>query len=201
MTSSTKLAVMPMTPPPPRRSRRDGKARTRPDHLRNQQHDHAEPEQRHHQLDVEPRPGRKQLEIVVEIFRPDQVRLHGEREADAEHQQPQRRGQVAHDADAEMHAAGEAQARGADDFHVLQVALSPAAVANGDVDERRAGILPRNRRSRSPCAPSSRRGASAPPRRNHATARGRRRACGPRARAGRSTRRTPATRMMALWPQ
>ena len=112
------------------------------DDLRDQQHDHAEPEQRHHQLDVESRPGRKQLEIVIEIFGSNQVRLHGEREADADHQQPQGRGQIAHDADAEMHAAGEGQARGADDFHVLQIALCPAAVANGDVDQRRRRLFP-----------------------------------------------------------
>src|ERR1700722_20843296 len=41
-----------------------------------------------------------------------------------------------------MHPAGETQARGADDFHVLQVALSPAAVANGDVDQRWRGLFP-----------------------------------------------------------
>ena len=37
-------------------------------HLRDQQNEHAEPEQRHHQFDVEARPGRKQLEIVIEIL-------------------------------------------------------------------------------------------------------------------------------------
>ena len=47
---------------------------------------------------VEPRPGREQLEIAAEVLGSYQVRLHREREADAQHQEPQRRGQVAHDA-------------------------------------------------------------------------------------------------------
>ena len=38
--------------------------------------------------------------------------------------------------------ADEAQARAADDFHVLQIALRPAAVANGDVDQRGRGFFP-----------------------------------------------------------
>src|SRR5882672_9474348 len=41
-----------------------------------------------------------------------------------------------------MHPADETEARGADDFHVLQVALSPAPVANRDVDQRWRGFLP-----------------------------------------------------------
>src|ERR1700675_569193 len=41
-----------------------------------------------------------------------------------------------------MNSADETEARGADDFHVLQVALSPAPVANGDVDQRWRRFLP-----------------------------------------------------------
>src|ERR1700688_3117681 len=41
-----------------------------------------------------------------------------------------------------MHAADETQAGGADDFHVLEVALSPAPVANCDIDQRWRGFFP-----------------------------------------------------------
>ena len=89
--------------PNPRREQ----AADQPEHLGYQKNHHAEPEQRHHQLHVEPRPGRKELEIMVEVFRTDQVRLHRQRKSDSQHQQPQRRGEIAHDADAEVQPAGE----------------------------------------------------------------------------------------------
>ena len=102
---------MPMTPPPPRRMRRDSSARIRPSifgisstTMLNQNSAIISSTSNRGQVG-------KQLEIVIEIFGPDQVRLHRERKADAEHHQPQRRGQIAHDADAQVHAAGEAQAR------------------------------------------------------------------------------------------
>src|SRR6202011_5831737 len=41
-----------------------------------------------------------------------------------------------------MHPADETQARGADNFYVLQVALGPTPVANGDVDQRWRGFFP-----------------------------------------------------------
>src|ERR1700675_4019319 len=41
-----------------------------------------------------------------------------------------------------MHAADETETRGADNFHVLQVALSPAPVADGDVDQRWRRFFP-----------------------------------------------------------
>ena len=41
-----------------------------------------------------------------------------------------------------MQAADEPQARAADDLHVLQIALGPSAVANGDVDQRGRRFLP-----------------------------------------------------------
>src|SRR5712672_2957166 len=41
-----------------------------------------------------------------------------------------------------MQAAGEAQTRRADDLRVLQVALRPAAIANGDIDQRRRRLFP-----------------------------------------------------------
>ena len=142
MTSSKKLAATPMTPPPPRRMRLDSSARIRPSIfgisstiMLNQNNAIISSTSNRGQ-------DGKQLKVVVEILGADQVRLHRERKADAEHHQPQRRGQVAHDADAQMQPAGEAQARGADDLHVLQIALSPAPVADGDVDERGRGFFP-----------------------------------------------------------
>jgi hypothetical protein len=56
--------------------------------LRYQQHHHAEPEKRHHQRDVEPRPSGKQLKVVTEVLGSDQARLDRQREADADHHQP-----------------------------------------------------------------------------------------------------------------
>src|SRR6266436_2549821 len=41
-----------------------------------------------------------------------------------------------------MNSADETEARGADDFHVLQITLSPAPVANRDVDQRWRGLFP-----------------------------------------------------------
>ena len=52
-----------------------------PERLGDEQHDHAEPEERDHDLDIEPGPGGEQLEIVAEVFRAYQARLHREREA------------------------------------------------------------------------------------------------------------------------
>jgi hypothetical protein len=76
MVSSRKLALTPMTPPAPRRMRFESSVRISQG-LRYQQHDPAEPEKGHHEVDIESRPGGKELEIVAEILRPDQVRLHG----------------------------------------------------------------------------------------------------------------------------
>src|SRR5580692_1114143 len=84
-----------------------------PERFWDQQHYHAEPEERHHQRNIEPRPGWEQLKIVAEIFRTDEARLNREREADADHQQPHRRGQITHDAHAQVHAADESQTRAA----------------------------------------------------------------------------------------
>src|ERR1019366_5083261 len=42
-----------------------------------------------------------------------------------------------------MQTARETQARRADNFEVLQIALSPAAIAYRDVDQRGRGFLPR----------------------------------------------------------
>ena len=78
--------------------------------LRREQHDHREDEQRRHARRVELRPVRKQLEAAAEILGADQRRLQGQREADDQQHQPQRRGQVAHDADGEVRAVRQRQA-------------------------------------------------------------------------------------------
>ncbi len=140
--SSRTLAPTPMTPPPAAADAPRQQGADQAQHLRNQQHHHAEPEQGHHEPDIESRPGGEELKIVIEVLGADQVRLYGEREADAEHHQPERRGQIAHNADPEVHPAGEAQAGRPDDFQVLQISLGPAAVANRDVDERRRRLFP-----------------------------------------------------------
>src|ERR1700679_4005286 len=71
-----------------------------PERFWDQQHHHAEPKQRHHECNIEPRPGREQLKIVAEVFWTDEARLERERKADADHQQPNGRGQITHDATA-----------------------------------------------------------------------------------------------------
>ena len=183
----------------------NARAKQRPqksDRLRNQQDGHAEPEQIHHHLRVESRPGREQLEVLGEILGADQVRLQREREAYGQQDEPQRRGQVAHDADRQMHAAREAQAGRADHLRVLQVALRPAPIADREVEQRRRGLLPRAAERRRHAHLPAARAAAAPLRRNRATViDAAERLASRELSAGRSSARTRATRMIALWPQ
>ena len=62
-------------------------------------------------LGIEPRPGGEEREVLGEILRPDEAGLQREREADEEQQQPDRRGQVAHDADSDVDARSARRAR------------------------------------------------------------------------------------------
>ena len=56
-------------------------------------------------------------------------------------EQPERRGEIGHDAGGEMLPRRQLQALGADDPRVLQIALAPAPVAGREVDQRGRALL------------------------------------------------------------
>ena len=112
-----------------------------PEELRRQEHRHGDAEQRQRALGIEPRPLREERELAAEIFRPDVGRLQHEGDADDELEEPERRGEIRHDAGREVLPRRELQAARADDPAVLQVALAPAPVARRDVDERGRALL------------------------------------------------------------
>ena len=133
----------------------------------------------------------KQREVVGEIFRPDVARLQDEHDADQQLRQPQRRGEIAHDAGDEMLARGR-------DAAPWPAARACAADCPGTSAGRaprgrsaRAGFPRRSRRASAACRRHSRRGGSAPPRRNHGSGYGRRRAAARADAAGRNGRRRP----------
>ena len=108
-------------------------------------------------LGVEPRPDREEAEVAGEIFRPDIGRLQHQRDTDDELEQPERRGEIGHDAGREMLPRGQLQAFGADDARVLQVALAPAPVARRQGRSATAGSPRRSRRDPAACRRPSRR--------------------------------------------
>ena len=109
----------------------------------------------------------KSVNSLREIFRPDVGRLQHERDADHELQQPERRGEIGHDAGGEMLARRRASGpRAPMTRDMLQVALAPAPVAHREVDQRGRALLVGAGRGRAACRPSSRRAGSAPPRRS-----------------------------------
>ena len=125
--------------PAPRRPIED--RHDEPHEFRRQQHRHREAEQRQRAFRVEARPRRKQTELVGEIFRPDIGRLQHQHDADDELRHPEGRGEIAHDARGEMLPRGELEALGGQNADVLQVALTPAPVARGEIDERWRAFL------------------------------------------------------------
>ena len=101
------------------------------------EHEHGKDEQTDGTEFVKNRPGREQRVISREIFRLKNVASERCCQADQKEGKPQRGRQIGHDADDEMHAADRVQAFGNEHFHMLHVALTPAAVAHGEVDHRR----------------------------------------------------------------
>ena len=93
-------------------------------------------EQLQRALIVEARPGRKQGEVLGEIFGPNVMGLKHQHDADQQLRHPQRRGEIAHDAVGEMLSCRQCEATGADDARVLQIALAPSTVAGREIDER-----------------------------------------------------------------
>ena len=173
--------------------------RQRPDdaeQLRQEQHDQGDEEQPDHPLRIEARPGGKELEVGGEIFRPDDMSLHGEREAADDERQPEERDGVAHHAHRHVDAVRHGEARGADHLQVLQVSLCPPPVPNGRVDQAGRALLPRAEQARGHLDAPAGAPHQAPPRRSHARGSGRRTACG---RAGWAVRRTARRRRCGRW--
>ena len=80
---------------------------------------------------------------------------------------PERCGDVGADAGEQMHAADPMQAARGEDGHVLQIALAPAAVADGEVGQRRRAFLVAAGQTRYHVDGPAARGASGRPPRNH----------------------------------
>ena len=106
-----------------------------------EEHQHAEPEERHGALGVDARPVREQRPAVEEVVGRHQVGVQRQRHAGEQEQQPERRGEVGHHPHEQVQPAQRVQAGGAEQAGVLQVALAPAAVAGGELDQVRRRVL------------------------------------------------------------
>ena len=129
------------TPPAPRRVSFCSDGDEEAEEFRCEQNGHRQRKERERALRVEARPDREDAEFRGEIFRPEIARLEDEHDADEELQQPERRGQIAEDAGQEMLAARPMEAFAEQDAAVLQIALAPTPVADGEIDQRRRAFL------------------------------------------------------------
>ena len=134
-------------------------------HLRPEEDRAGQRQHRQRALRIDDRQHR-QADGVGEVLRPHELHLQRKGQPGADQQQPEQRGDVGHDAVEEVEAADPVEAARADDAGVLQVALAPAAVARGEVDQRCRRPPRRSRGGRRRCARCSRRGGSARPRRS-----------------------------------
>ena len=92
--------------------------------------------------------------------------LHGEGQRRDQEEQPDQRRNIGHDAHAQMHPADRAQPLGHQDPAVLQIALAPAPVTGGEVDQAGRDLLVGAGEFRHHANTPAARGTSAPPRRN-----------------------------------
>ena len=105
-------------------------------HLR-QQHDGNRAEKEVEGLGwVDDRPYRKERFLIRKIHRQCKGALEGKDDADEQREGPERGGQIGIDAHGQVKPADPRQARRSDDAQMLQVALRPAPVPNGNIDER-----------------------------------------------------------------
>ncbi len=134
--------------------------------LGDDQHGHRPDEHPCRQDRILRRPLRKQRKAFREILGPHELRL--QRDQDAEHQkhEPERRRQIGADPGQEVQPRHPVQAARRQNCRMLQIALAPAPVADGEVQQRRWAFLVAAAERRRHVDSPSRRAASAPPRRN-----------------------------------
>ena len=109
-------------------------------HLGREQNAHRQSEEFERPLGVEPREGRKERKFAGKIFRSEIARLEDDDDADEKLQQPERRRQIAEDAGEKMLPRRPVKAFAEQHARMLQVALTPAAVANRQVDQAIRGM-------------------------------------------------------------
>ena len=102
---------------------------------------HGDAEKLERSLRIEPRPCRKQCEVAWEIFGPDVARLQNNDDTNKELRQPERRGHIGHDSCHEMLPRHQMQPLRGEYSQMLEVALTPAAVACRKIDQRRRTFL------------------------------------------------------------
>ena len=118
------------------RQRAVGADREPAEQLGREQKGHGRAEHARRELRIDDVPHRIGRAIGKEIHRQLEARFERRADADQDEAEPQRRGEISHDASQQMQAAEWMETARADHAQVLQIALTPAPIAHRVIDQR-----------------------------------------------------------------